>query len=554
MRCVAVATRVARPSGLLALHRSCEQPLSACPLCKRSGSHAVPHGMFILVGLTTLALYSLYSLTTSMPDVPEEVLAPATPAPGSPDCTSSPPNPWTESQGSTDRRSPGASPSSTPPISPVSPSVSPSASPSLVPTPKAAPASSQTAAIIADSTASTAQLSPSAVQPPLQKTRVRTYATSPYNLRLTNCECQTSRHGPGNTEDDLPTVNDTVQLMLSRLDKVLRRLCGMKPHREICDATMRVCYELRTRGYELFHLAGWEEPAYIANQNRDVAAWQPPRREISIVFMVPESSDVSPSGHRALAQILVHLVSTPRHARQIENVAVRYEDDWEDWTVCQDFEFFRDTERPKPERRRLGEQGRKTAVQVCEAMWAEVVQMLDGQCDEAPGDFRHRLVKVIARLVEDGLVMSSYEVDMAHRQKPGSWKKFLVVKVSIFAVPQDRLEAGRGLEGAENREGGVIPGESLETSGGAGAADRANQSDDDHTCGDQSAGSTQDAAAQRIKETCPAVMLVDVSTSRGHYKVKHIAVVYAGEWPISHLYRRNIPAPDMAGLADCVKV
>jgi hypothetical protein len=264
--------------------------------------------------------------------------------------------------------------------------------------------------------------------------------------------------------------------------------------------------------------------------------------------MVPECPDVSPSSHRALAQIVVHLVSTPGHARQIENVAVRYEDDWEDWTVCQDFEFFRDTERPKPEKRRLGEQGLNTAVQVCEAMWAEVVQMLDGQCGGARGDFRHRLVKVIARLVEHGLVMSSYEVDMGHRQKPWSRKNFLVVKISVLAVPQDRLEAGRGFEG------GVMLGESHETSGEAGAADRANQTDDDHTCGDQSTGSTQDAAAQRIKETCPAVMLVDVSTSRGHYKVKHIAVVYAGEWPISHLYRRNIPAPDMAGLADCVKV
>lgn len=516
----------------------------------------------------------------AMADIPEEeVLAPAAPVQAS--IVSSPASsPTQEGQVSPESTSPVPSPGICPQLSPSSP-MSPlsqaagATGHSPVPRPRQARAQSTTTA-----PSGPGMKPPTSPKTPSGEVRIRTYAASPHTLRLNDCGCVRFRHGDDSWEKDHKTVADTIHLMLERLDKMLRRLCGMKPHREICDAATRVCYELRSRGYELYHLAGWEEPPHVANQGRAVTETQPARREISIVFMVPTSSDIEPSGHHVLAQIVVHLACSTRHPRQLENVAVRYEDDWEDWTVCQDFDFFTDPQRPKLERKRLGEAGRESAVQVCEAMWRDVVQVLDGQCGEAQGEFRNRLVRVIARLVEEGLVMASYEVELGWRHKSRSGRHYPVVRIPILALPtalfgantsgksgdgdasgaaatnstapeeardQEITEEGQGMTGASAREGDLSDEAEAETTHSRPVQDELGERRDD------SHDSTPDTAGQKVKTTCAAVMLVDVSCSNGRYKVKHIAVVYDGEWPLAHLYRKNIPAPDMAGLADCLR-
>jgi response regulator RpfG family c-di-GMP phosphodiesterase len=62
------------------------------------------------------------------------------------------------------------------------------------------------------------------------------------------------------------------------------------------------------------------------------------RTEISVLLLVPCHDE--PTGHRWLAEVLVHQYIKGPKSGMVENVAVRYATDWQDWEVVMDHQYL----------------------------------------------------------------------------------------------------------------------------------------------------------------------------------------------------------------------
>lgn len=309
--------------------------------------------------------------------------------------------------------------------------------------------------------------------------------------------------------------------MHGRLEKIIGKLTkGGKVHHEVSEAFTRVLLELRGRGEELFHLVGWEGPVQHQGPKK--------RREFSIALLIPDPEE--PSRHRVLAEVMVHCADAGRHRGMIENVAVRYAEDWEDWTVVKDFDYFK-LNAPSPERVRLGEEGAMTGKEVHAKIWERVMQLLNGHAAGSKKDFGQRLGRVVERITGDGELLTGFEVEMVYRTtKTGSkGKTMAAARIALFARPSKSINEPlvKDLERLDIKEDKVVT-EELQPGISGGRIFNKQIRDEDHIA---------------------AVIVIDLSTpADGQYKVKHIAVIYEGEWPITHHYRKAIPPPSMAGL------
>lgn len=350
--------------------------------------------------------------------------------------------------------------------------------------------------------------------PPRHGGLERKYVISPHKLFAKHCSCN-------NPSRRLITANEIIENMHGRLSKVIGRLThGGKVAREVHDAFTRVLLELRGRGEELFHLVGWEDPTQDSGERT--------RREFSVVLMIPDPEE--PSRHRVLAEIMIHCRGNGRHAGTIENVAVRYAEDWEDWTVVMNSDYLRDSSAPEPEKVILGEEGTMTGKQVIDKVWKAVVGFIQHPTPGLKSDFAQRMGRAVERLNGDGYLLSAFSVEMGYRAKTGSKSKTApAIRIALYAkIVDNETSVDESLERLRISGASDKVSERRQTAGPGIPSVKVDLDDEDHIA---------------------AVILIDLSTPfGGSSKVKHIAVIYEGEWPITHHYRRTIPAPDLGGL------
>ncbi|KAK1922588.1 hypothetical protein DB88DRAFT_547476 [Papiliotrema laurentii] len=165
--------------------------------------------------------------------------------------------------------------------------------------------------------------SPTSLQTPPEARETR-YFISPHKMHARNCRCVRPRR-------ELTTANQHIRYMMGRLEKVMQRMMEVNQvDTEVRDAFLRILYELRGRGWELFHLVGWQSPLQDNS----------PRRAYHIEFMLPDIEE--PTCHRVLAEMAVHIIEEGRSPGRVGTVAVRYAEDWEDWTLSQPIELAKD--------------------------------------------------------------------------------------------------------------------------------------------------------------------------------------------------------------------
>lgn len=300
-----------------------------------------------------------------------------------------------------------------------------------------------------------------------------------------------------------------IEYMHSRLRKIMHRLIGTPTvHHEVADAFTRILLELRGRGEELFHLVGWEGPGRKQGEKA--------RREFSVVLMIPDQAGAS--RHRVLAEVMVHCGDNYKCRGMVENVAVRYAEDWYDWTIAKDLVYYRDKDAPEPRRIRLDEEGTQNGLESLKMIWREVSKVTGHAGLRGRLDFAQRLNRTVERIEGDGETLTAVEVEKWYRNSDGRGgdqsKALAVVRIALFAQAACRCDDGDGKARCK-------------------------------------ANIHNDAAADNLR---PAVVVIDLSDiDAGQYKVKHIGVIYEGEWPITHHYRKSNPAPDMKGLENLVR-
>jgi hypothetical protein len=144
-------------------------------------------------------------------------------------------------------------------------------------------------------------------------------------------------------------------------------MCHNNVPLHVQQSSERVCHELRRRGWELAHLVGRREP----DEEDEEGGEKGKSAKWSILWIAPGDDggtgcksqvhvpgttepmenanadggnledDGQPkegnnrTGHIVLAEVLVLLFGSGKHKGKVQNVAVRFSDDWADWTVCQ---------------------------------------------------------------------------------------------------------------------------------------------------------------------------------------------------------------------------
>ncbi len=192
-----------------------------------------------------------------------------------------------------------------------------------------------------------------------------------------------------------------VDFQLSRLEKVWYRTTSLVLPRQVRDAGERVSLHLReTGGWELFHLVG----LVLDIPNRF------PRHEISIYWLVPAPDEEI--GHRVVAEILTQLYGTGAHVGKVENVAVRFATEWEDWTVAQPNEYFRAS----------GSENVWIPLEQwvsggsLEKLWEEVLRLLRGECKPSSSELMRRVGRATEEITDEVKEVSDYEVEVVHRK------------------------------------------------------------------------------------------------------------------------------------------
>jgi len=196
---------------------------------------------------------------------------------------------------------------------------------------------------------------------------------------------------------------------------------------------------------------------------------------------------------------------------------------------------------------RLGRDGLNSAIQVRDRMWADVAQIFKGEQRKAQRDFGHTLAGAVGELAGCGEVFSAYEVEVGHRTVADRSDRLPAVMVSLFTVPREtlpeRAERTSALEHNDADVDGVRPTYGLPKPKASGSV----AGDGKVTSGSPSLPSPKPKSLES-RERVSAVIMLDAVNVRDQNEFDHIAVIYNGEWPISHVYRQDTPPPDLAGL------
>ena len=437
---------------------------------------------------------------------------------------------------------------------PIATRASPSAAtdPPMTSSPSAAATDSPTTSAPSSAVPQDPAPSPSTTWDPIQALNppmppdAQKFTTQPLSLSLTDCNCQRfGTQGEQAGQVCEPNDNNAIRRMLFRLRRVLLWLRDARPPRRLEDATSRVCLELRRKGHALFHLAGFEKPVSSAPESG---------REIHVLFLVP--SPGTASGHRAVAEVVAQVDAqhTIERALCLSDVAERYEDDWSRWETSQDFECPREESKSEdtPQRVRLGQDGMHTAVQVRDRMWADVAKSLQGDHREAEKDFfGQTLVRAVKELAGRGEVFSAYEVEVGHWKTDKGAENTPAVMVSLLTVPRETLPKTRDRPGEGQKD---------EVEAGAGQQDATVKAVAGGPVPDRGPLGPRTSAppgpkpkSLRSRERASAVIVLNLTGNKDQQGCESVAVIYDGEWPVSHTYRQTTPAPDLAGLEYYVK-
>ncbi|OCF35687.1 hypothetical protein I316_02742 [Kwoniella heveanensis BCC8398] len=362
---------------------------------------------------------------------------------------------------------------------------------------------------------------------------------SPETIRQAQCTCQRPKK-----KYNLITSHDHLRFNLDRLDKVWLRIAHLKLFPEISEAGERVIRRSRERGYELFHLAARDQ---TGAQNSGGSGDNKDRREISVLFMVPHPDDVE-VGHRIVAELLIHLrprgtgryrpaEDDKRHRGSdgrdrslvVENVATRFAEDWEDWTLSHPYTYL------KPEPARSDSQSpleiaipdKKEGVSwsmIIDNLLIETQRLLNGFWVDR-NEFKRFLTRVSTELRADGKRVCAFQLEKVYRQQPDS---SVGVGNGIGVNSNSRTSGFDLLIGNDEAQRETLavvpcvrialkvlnPAPTVKTSKGKG-------------------------------DTIGAVVLLDEKDIDKKGKIKNLCVIYEGEWPIAHQYRTVIPPPTL---------
>ena len=148
------------------------------------------------------------------------------------------------------------------------------------------------------------------------------------------------------------------------------------------------------------------------------------RTEVSILWLAPASGETI--GHRLMAEVLVHLFGRGG----LENVAVRFAADWEDWTVAQWDEYFRvegiesvKIVSPRP--------SLITNQMVLGKVWAEVRKLLQGECEPSASKLMSRIWRARLELARKGKTVTEFEVEMVYRKPTSGKHMYPVIRITM---------------------------------------------------------------------------------------------------------------------------
>jgi len=297
--------------------------------------------------------------------------------------------------------------------------------------------------------------------------------------------------------------------MIDRLEKLMGRLAGVTLHYAIKDAGIRILIELRVRGMELFHLIGWVDTSPQGGESRRV-----------IAFAVPDQNQPEETGHRVVAQLVISIENKGQFKGTIGDVSVRFEDDWDDWTMGQTSERVSDPKYSKAQRGMIFEGDVKSG-KVAEKIWDAVTVMQGEDIGCLRAKVVSRLNTVLQKLDLAGEILAAFEAEQLLR-KTGERRTQPTIAIRLYT----RLAEASPMRIDEHAK-------TVST----GKAQASNKKDDGDEYDD---------------ELSVAVVLIDLSTNGSMLKVKHVSVVYDGEWPITHRYRFNSDVPTLNGLEELV--
>lgn len=180
------------------------------------------------------------------------------------------------------------------------------------------------------------------------------------------------------------------------------------------------------------------------------------------------------TGHRFLAELLIQFCGQGKHGCAIENVAVRYAGYWNDWTVSLPNEYYPvegiQAEGTEDWRIRIPKDGTVRDQMIHDKVWMEAVCLLTGD----GVSLSSQLVLVMTRAIEElhgqGKAVSYYIVEKVNRHSVSGKHKAPAIRIAMHT-----------------HEGGI-----------------------------------------------EASVLIDMSDQGSVSKTTHAAVVYEGEWPVSH--------------------
>ncbi|WRT69184.1 uncharacterized protein IL334_006168 [Kwoniella shivajii] len=311
---------------------------------------------------------------------------------------------------------------------------------------------------------------------------------SPHKIILGSCPCTRTHH-------QFRTSSQYLKYNLDRVDKSWSKLVHRSITPAILDSAERVFRNLRERGYELFHIAAQELPSSQGGSRR---------REVSILIMTPYSNNKQ-VGHRCLAEILVHLRISKgnnhinwKEGEEVENVACRFDVDWEDWTLSNPFTYLKRTEEMKQKHKRImmipdKRQGKS---------WDEILDSLLNEIsklnEEEGGIVFDNITKI-----KDDITRTTSEV-RSDNIRPCGFEYELVYRETSRKTMSQAIKLGINIMDKSNRS---------------------------------------------KRYGIGALMFLELIDK----KVKHTVTVYDGDWPIVHSYRTHISPPGLDGLAELIE-
>ncbi|WVF65424.1 hypothetical protein IAT40_000151 [Kwoniella sp. CBS 6097] len=405
---------------------------------------------------------------------------------------------------------------------------------------------------------------------------------SPETIRLEQCSCTRPKR---KYIASLITSNDYLKFNLDRLDKVWLRIAHLQLFPEVKEAAERVIRCLREdRGLELFHLAATDQ---IQSALRGGAAGgeNNKRREISILFLIPHSDD-EVVGHRLVAELLVHL-RLPRQPQpkpqpeprrigipdedsarngsgsgsgrgrvdrlSVENIATRFAEDWEDWTLSHPHTYLKPDPDPDSDPDHASNLTEDSATTAASGLELEPGVLEMGIPDKKEGVSWSMIVDSL--LIETQKLLNGYWVDRKE------FKRFFT-RVSTELRAEGRRVYAFQLE--------KVYRSIAKHSHGTNARSKSKSKNDnvDTPIDTKSTvpcvrialkilESTMSSDSKKKKEMIGndigAVVLLDLNDVDKRGRIKNLCVIYDGEWPIAHQYRSVIPPPNLEGIQHLIK-